>query len=170
MTEKTEKVSVLVRYKDFEKTFSGSAEDAWLFTSRFLGELLPSLEIARHLWLCPDLKTLAKDLEGLVAFSPEGVNLVLPKNKLTDTETLILWLTASYLGKELGVLDSNYLSKEELQLKLGKSSKITGTRLGELVKTELVEKNEDEKFKITSFGVFQTQKEILPKIRSKIGA
>jgi hypothetical protein len=55
-----------------------------------------------------------------------------------------------------------------LQAKLGKSSKITSTRLGELVKSDLATKTADEKFKITTFGITQMQKEILPKIKAKI--
>jgi predicted transcriptional regulator len=66
------------------------------------------------------------------------------------------------------MVNSDVLSKDELQLKLGKSGKITSTRLGELVKNGLVQKNSDEKFRMTTMGVAQTQKEIVPKIKSKM--
>ena len=170
MTKEPEKVSVHVKYKDIEKTFSGSGEETWLLVNRFFSELIPSFEIASHLWLSTDVEKLARDVEGIVAFSPEGPNLLLSKNRLTDNETLILWLIASYLGKKLGVLNNDALSKEELQSKLGKSGKITSTRLGELVKTDMVSKTVDDEFKITTFGIVQTQNEILPKIRVKKGA
>jgi len=61
-------------------------------------------------------------------------------------------------------------SKEELQFKLGKTGKITSTRLGELVKNEYAVKTADDRFKITTFGITQTQKEILPKVKAKTGA
>jgi hypothetical protein len=93
--------------------------------------------------------------------------LLVPKNKLTDNEALSLWLTTSYLAHKLN-MDSDALSKDELQIKLGKSSKITGTRLGELVKNGLMQKTSDEKFRMTTMGVVQTQKEIIPKIKSKM--
>jgi predicted transcriptional regulator len=70
----------------------------------------------------------------------------------------------------MSLMTSDTLSKDELQVKLGKSGKITSTRLGELVKNDLVMKTADEKFKITTFGVIQMQKEILPKINAKISA
>jgi hypothetical protein len=35
------------------------------------------------------------------------------------------------------------------------------------VKTDLVARTYDDKFKITTFGVVQAQKEILPKIKAK---
>jgi hypothetical protein len=91
-----------------------------------------------------------------------------PKNKLTDNEVLLVWLAAYYLGYKLGLVKSECLSKDELQMKLGKSGKITSTRLGELVKNEFVTKTADETFRITMFGLLQAQKEVLPRIKSKI--
>jgi hypothetical protein len=168
VTEKSERIEVQVKYKDIQKTFSGnSVENAWLLLEKFFHEFIPSFEIANKLWLDIDLAKLAKELEGVVAFSPEGSSLLLPKSKLTDNETLILWLLASYVGHKLGKLESDSLSKEELQAKLGKSGKITSTRLGELVKNDLVARTDEDKFKITTFGVVQLQKDILPKIEAK---
>ena len=171
MSEKSDRIVVQVKYKDVDETFSASSvEDAWLLLDKFFHETVPSFEIANKLWLNIDLASLAKDLKGVVAFSPEGSNLLLPKNKLTDNETLILWLVASYVGHKLGKMASDSLSKEELQAKLGKSGKITSTRLGELVKNEVVSKTDEEKFKITTFGLVQVQKDVLPKIKAKISA
>jgi hypothetical protein len=170
LTEKPEKVAVQIRYKDVEETFSATMEEAWLLISKFFNEFLPSFEIANKLWLSVDMQRLAKDVEGLIAFSREGSNLLVSKSKLTDNETLSLWLLASYVGHKLGLLESDALSKEELQAKLGKSGKITSTRLGELVKNDVVTKTADEKFRITTFGVAQMQKEILPKIKAKTNA
>jgi hypothetical protein len=167
LTEKPEKVAVQIRYKDVEETFSATMEEAWLLISKFFNEFLPSFEIANKLWLSVDMQRLAKDVEGLIAFSREGSNLLVSKSKLTDNETLLLWLLASYVGHKLGLLESDALSKEELQAKLGKSGKITSTRLGELVKNDVATKTTDEKFRITTFGVAQMQKEILSKIKAK---
>jgi hypothetical protein len=167
LTEKPAKVEVHIKYGDLEKTFSATPEETWLLLNEFFNEFLPSFEIANKLRLNVDLQQLTKDLEGLIAFSPEGPNLLVPKSKLTDNETLSLWLLASYLGHKLGLISSDALSKEELQAKLGKSGKITSTRLGELVKNDAVTKTADEKFRITTFGVVQMQKEALPKIKAK---
>jgi len=170
LTEKPEKVSVHLKYKDVEKTFSAPPEETWLLLSKFFNEFLPSFEIANKLLLSVDLQQLAKDCEGLIAFSQEGTNLLVSKSKLTDNETLLLWLLAGYLGHKLGMMASDAVSKEELQAKLGKSGKITSTRLGELVKSDLVAKTSDEKFTVTTFGVAQMQKDLLSKIRAKTGA
>ncbi len=170
MTENTEKVSVHLKYKDVEKTFSAPLEEAWLLLSKFFSELLPSFEVANKLLLSVDLQQLAKDCEGLIAFSEEGANLLVSKNRLTDNETLLMWLLVGYLGHKLGLMASDVVSKEELQAKLGKSGKITSTRLGELVKSDMVTKTADEKFRVTTFGVVQMQKEFLSKIKAKTNA
>jgi hypothetical protein len=170
LTEKPAKIAVNIKYKDVEKTFSATPEETWLLLNKFFNQFLPSFEIANKLRLNVDLQQLAKDCEGIIAFSPEGANLLVSKNKLTDNETLSLWLLASYLGHKLGMTDSDTLSKEELQAKLGKSGKITSTRLGELVKSDVVKKTGDEKFRIATFGVAQMQKETLPKIKAKTSA
>jgi predicted transcriptional regulator len=66
------------------------------------------------------------------------------------------------------LVGSDCVSKEELQAKLAKSGKITSTRLGELVKSDMVAKTADDKYRITTFGADQMQKDVLSKIRSKI--
>ena len=168
MSEKPEKIRVCLKYKELEQQFSAEPQEAWSLINQFFKDFIPSFEIAQKLWLNIDISQLAKDLAGLVAFSPEGANLLVPKSKLTDNEALLIWLSAQYLGYNLKVVNSDSLSKEELQTKLGKNSKITSTRLGELVKNEQVTKTQDDKFKITTFGIIQTQKEVIPKIKSKI--
>ena len=167
MTEKPSQVTVQVKYKNVEKTFQGTVEETWLLLNKFFSEFIPSFEVASKLLLSVDVQVLAKDCEGLIAFSLEGPNVLAPKNKLTDNETLALWLLASYIGHKLSLLESDALSKEELQAKLGKSGKITSTRLGELVKNDLVAKTDDEKFRITTFGVAQMQKDVIPRIKAK---
>lgn len=169
MTEKPEKITVKVNYKETEQTFQGTVEETWVILNKFFSQLIPSFEIAQKLLLGVDVQALAKDCEGLIAFSPEGPNILAPKNKLTDNETLALWLLSSYLGHKLNLLQTDALSKDELQARLGKSGKITSTRLGELVKNDMIVKNEDDAFKMTTFGVSQMQKDIIPKIKSKTG-
>jgi len=167
LTKKPENVEVSLKYKGVEKTFSAPLEETWLLLSKLFSEFLPSFEIANKLLLSVDLQQLVKDCEGLVAFSNEGTNLLMPKSRLTDNETLLLWLLAVYLGHKLGLIERHAMSKDELQVKLGKSSKITSTRLGELVKSDMIMKTREEKFSITTFGVTQMQKDLLQKIKLK---
>jgi len=163
-----DKITVQVKFGDVEKTFSGAPEDVWLSLNKFFGEFLPSFDIAKKLMLSVDLQRLVKDCEGLIGFSKEGANLLVSKDRLTDNETLLLWLLAGYVGFSLGLVGSDCVSKEELQAKLGKSGKIASTRLGELVKSDMVAKLADDKYRITTFGIVQMQKDIIPRIKTKM--
>jgi hypothetical protein len=167
---KPEKIQVQIKYKDVEQQFFAEPQEAWLLLNQFFKEMIPSFEIAQKLWLNVDLTQLAKDLNGIVAFSGDGTSLLVPKNKLTDNEALLVWLAAYHLGHKLGLVNGDCLSKDELQTKLGKSGKITSTRLGELVKNDFAAKTAEEKFRITAFGVMQVQKEVIPRIKTKMGA
>ena len=167
MTENP-KVNVQINYKDLKQQFTAEPQEAWLLLNKFFKELIPSFEIAQKLLLNIDLQQLAKDMQDIIAYSSDGINLLVPKNKLTDNETLSIWLTAQYLGHKIGLVKNDSLSKDELQTKLAKSAKITSTRLGELIKNDIVTKTPDEKYRITTFGVVQNQKEVIPKIKSKI--
>jgi hypothetical protein len=169
LNKENTKVQIQVSYEGVDNKIEGTVEETWLLLSKFFNEFIPSFEVARKLWLSVDVQKLAKDCEGLIAFSPEGSSILVPKNKLTDNETLTLLLLSSYLGCKLNLMESDSLSKEELQEKLGKTGKITSTRLGELVKMDWAIKTEDDKFRITSFGVTQMQKDVLPRIIAKIG-
>ena len=170
MSGKPEKIHIQIKYKDVAQEFSAEPQEAWLLINHFFKEFIPSFEIAQKLWLTIDLQQLARDLNGIVAYSSDGASLLAPKGKLTDNEALSIWLTTQYLGHKLGMLSSEVLSKDELQTKLGKSSKIVSTRLGELTKNGIVAKTADDKFRITTYGVVQTQKEVLPRVRTKIKA
>ena len=166
MTQKPN-VTVQVKIGDTTQTFQGTPEETWLLLNKLYSQFIPAFETAKNLTLNVDIQAVAQDCEGLIAFSPEGANVLASKSKMTDNETLALWLLASYMGNKLNLLGSDALTKEELQTRLGKSGKITSTRLGELVKADVVAKTEDDKFKITTFGVAQMQKEIIPRIKSK---
>jgi hypothetical protein len=168
LSEEKDKITVQVKFGNVEKTFSGAPEEVWLSLNKLFGEFLPSFDIAKKLVLSVDLENLVKECESLIAFSKEGTNLLVSKDKLTDNETLLLWLLANYVGFQLGFARSDSISKEELQAKLGKSGKITSTRLGELVKNGMIAKTTEDKYKITTFGVTQLQKEIIPKIKAKL--
>jgi len=163
-------VVVVVRFGGVEKTFTGSVEDVWLSLNKFFGEFIPSFSVAKRLVLSVDLEGLVKACEGLIAFSREGASFLVSKDRLTDNECLLLWLLAGYVGFGLGLVGSDCVGKEELQAKLGKSGKIVSTRLGELVKSDMVVKLADDKYRITTFGVVQMQKEVIPKIKAKVGS
>jgi len=169
LTSQENKITVHVKYKELEETFEGSLENVWLSVNKFFGDFLQGFEIAGKVVLKIDLQQLIKSCEGIIAFSQEGSNLLIPRNKLTDNETLVLWLLAAHLGFQLGTLKSGAMSKDELEAKLGKSAKIVSTRLSELVKSEIGARTAEDNYRITTFGIVQMQKEIIPRVRTKLG-
>jgi hypothetical protein len=136
--------------------------------NRFFSEIIPALKVTRKVLLTVDLEKLVDDCRNVIAVAPEGPNLLVSKQKLTDSETLALNLIAAYVSNRLGLLKKDALSKEELQKRLGKSAKITSTRLGELCREELATKTEEGNYKITTIGIKRLQEEVLPKIRERI--
>jgi hypothetical protein len=167
---KDQDVTVQIRYKDVQKAFSGKPEEVWLLTNRFFGEFLPSFEIASKLALSVNLEKLAKECEGIIGFASEGSYLLVQRNKLTDNETLSLLLLAAYVGCALGKTETDSISRDDLQTRLGKESKIVSTRLGELVKSEIAAKTAEDRYRITTFGLIQMQKDLLPRIRAKMNS
>jgi hypothetical protein len=161
-------ITVHVKYQDVEQTFTGNVNEVWVGVNRFFSEMIPAFEVARKAVLTVDLEKLVEDFKNIIAVTPEGPSLLVYKQKLTDSETLALHLLAVYIGNKLGLLGKDVLTKEELQAGLGKSAKITGTRLGELHREGLVAKTEEDHYKITTIGVKRLQEEVLPKIRAKI--
>jgi hypothetical protein len=163
-----DKVTVHIKYKDVEQTFAGNVNEVWTGVNRFFNEMIPALDIVGKVLITVDLEKLIKDCDGIIAVSPEGPTILVNKKVLTDSETLTLHLLAAYIGYKLGLFHNDALAKEELQASLGKSSKITSTRLGELCREGLAIKMEEGRYRVTTFGIRRLQKEILPRISVRL--
>lgn len=163
-----DKATVHVKYKDVEQTFTGNINEVWIGVNRFFSEMVPALDIVGKVLITVDLERLIKDCDGIIAVAPEGPTILVTKKILTDSETLSLQLLAGYIGYRLGLFHNDALAKEELQASLGKSSKITSTRLGELCRDGLAIKTEEGRYRATTFGIRQLQKEMLPKISARL--
>jgi len=164
----SEEITVFIKYRDVEQTFTGNVNDVWVSVNRFFSEMIPAFDIARKVTLTVDIAKLVEDFKDVIAIAPEGPELLIPKEKLTDNETLQLYLLATYVGYRLGKLTREIMTKEELAAKLRKNMKIIGTRLGELVKEGMVTKTEEGNYKITTIGIKRLQDETLPKFRAKL--
>ena len=165
MTKET--VTVHIKYQETEQTFTGDANQVWISINRFFTEMLPALHTVKKALLTVDLESLIDDCKNVIAVAPEGPVLLVSKQKLTDSETLALHLLAAYIGNKLGQT-KDVLTKEELQSELGKSAKITSTRVGELIREGLATKTEEGNYKITTLGIKRFQEEALPEIREKL--
>ena len=165
MTKET--VTVHIKYQETEQTFTGDANQVWISINRFFTEMIPALQTVKKALLTVDLESLIEDCKNIIAVAPEGPVTLVSKQKLTNSETLTLHLLAAYIGNKLGQ-SKDVLSKEELQAGLGKSAKITSTRVGELIREGLATKTEEGNYKITTLGIKRFQEEALPEIREKL--
>lgn len=160
MTESERKVTVNVKYSGLEQTFTGDVNDVWVSVNKFFGEMIPAFDVARRFTLTVDLAKLIDDLKDVIAIAPEGIELLIPKDKLTDSDVLQFYLLAAYVSFRLGKRSTETMTKEELQAKLGKNMKITATRLGELVKQGTAVKTQDSAFRIATIGIKKLQEEL----------
>ncbi|HDQ05307.1 MAG TPA: hypothetical protein ENN36_01115 [Candidatus Bathyarchaeota archaeon] len=165
MTEET--VTVHIKYMDTEQTFTGDVNHVWTSINRFFSEMIPALQTVKKALLTVDLEKLIEDCKNVIAVAPEGPVLLVPKQKLTDSETLTLHLIATHIGNKLG-LSKSFLTKEELQAALGKKPKITSTRLGELCREGYATKTDEGNYRITTLGIRRFQEETLPEIIEKV--
>ena len=166
MTKKSTIITVHIKYLETEQTFTGHPNQVWLFVNKFFSDMIPALQVVKSIFLTVDLNNLIKDCNKLIAVTPEGPVLLVSRKKLTDNETLKFHLVANFIANSLGY-SKNYLTKVELQTLLGKNSKITSTRLGELIREGFVKKTEDNHFMITTIGIKRFQKETIPEIRKR---
>jgi DNA-binding HxlR family transcriptional regulator len=164
--KKTEKVSVHVMFGDIEQTFVGNANDVWFLVNKFFSEIMPKFEILSNIMLTVDLQRLMEDCRDVVAITPEGIAVLVPKEQLTDNEALMLNLLAGYIAQKSGLAETGALTKEALQNSLGKSAKIISTRIGELTRKGHIIKM-DGNYKISTIGIKTLQNELLPKLRAK---
>ena len=167
--KKPEKVSVHVKFGDVEQTYVGNVNDVWFLVNKFFSENIPSFEILSRVMLTVDLQQLVEDCKEVVTITPEGIAVLVSKERLTDNEALMLHLLAGYVGQKLGVLETASLTKEALQDSLGKNAKIISTRIGELCRKGYVVKMNGD-YKISTIGVKTLQNELLPKLKTKTEA
>lgn len=161
-------ITVHIKYKDIEETFTGDIDKVWTSINRFFSQTIPLFDAAHNAILTVDLKQVIEASKGLMAVAKEGPIVLASKQKLTDNESLLLKLLAAYIGGKLSVLDKTWLSRDDLQGWLGKNRKITGTRLGELCREGLAVKTEEGHYQLSTLGVNRLMDEVLPQIRSKI--
>ena len=159
-------VTVHIKYLETEQTFTGDPNQVWTCVNKFFSEMVPALNTVQNVLLTVDLENLIETCKNVIAITPEGPVLLVSKQKLTDSETLLLHLLATYIGGKLGKT-KDFLTKTELQAGLAKNAKITSTRLSELTRDGYATKTEEGNYKITTLGIKHLQ-ELFPGIRKKL--
>ena len=166
---KEKKLDVQLKCGDFEARFSGSIDEVIRCFFKFLSEVYPTYETLSQITITVDMEALLRELKDIMAVTPEGVVLLKPPEGVTliDREMIGLHLIRVYVGKKLGLLDSDSLPMVDL-LKFtgGKSGAIAG-RLSEMVNEGLVERVGRGEYRTTTLGIKMIMDSVIQRFKGK---
>jgi len=160
------KVEMLLRYRGMEIKLSGTPNEVTKAFLDFMSKMLPAYEIVNRLVMTVDLDKLLRDLEGIVALTPEGVIVTTPRDNMGERETILLHLLKTNVGYQLGKLEEDAISLADILTQTGGKPSTTAARLSELVNQGWVERVGRGKYRITTFGVKSFQETVLPKLKT----
>ena len=155
---------VNVEYGDLKASFEGTPEEVFEAFIRFLTDALPSFSIVSKILITTDIAGLMDELEGIVKISSEG-QIVIENTNLSVYEGVCLTLTGAYVGCKLGVLDDSSLQPTQIGRMIGKAPKTVRNELPNLIRKGLVERVGKGRYMITSYGLLEVQRRIIPKIK-----
>lgn len=159
-------LELFVKYKGMEVKFAGKPEDVVRSFLDFMGKVLPAFELVSGLTLTVDLEKLLKSIKGLIAFTPEGPVVTVPRERLNgERDIIILHLIKAYAGCKTGRLEKDSLTTSEIMSLTGGKSGSVAARLSELTSLGWVERLGRGEYRITTLGVKAFLDEILPKIK-----
>ena len=161
-------LELFARYGDMELRFKGKPEDVVRSFLKFIQQVLPTYELASKLILTVNLEELLKNLEGVIAFTPEGPVVMISKERLSgERDAILLHLVKTYVGYKIGKLEKDTLATSEITSLTGGKSSSVGARLSELVSSGWVERVGRGEYRITTLGIRNFVDEVLPKILSE---
>jgi len=160
-------IDVSVEIGDKKAKFSGPVDEVIRSLLKFLMEIYPTIEIAHKLTLSIDLEEIAKKLEGIIAFSEDGINLLVPKEQLSIEELIVIYLLAQHIGYELGKSNAPSLSMTTLMSLTGSSAGTVAGRLSELVNRRSAERVSRGEYRITTMGIREYLEVISRKLKEE---
>lgn len=162
-------MEVFIRFGDSEARFSGTVDEVTSSILAFLGKVYPAYKVVSRLTLTADLEQLLKALEGIIAVTPEGLVILIPRERITDRDAIILHLVKTYIGYQLKKIERPSLSIAELiSLMGGKPGAVAG-RLSELTDEGWVMRVGRGEYRITTLGIKLFLEGVLPKLKPLTG-
>jgi hypothetical protein len=162
------KIEVFVKYQSMEVKFSGTINEVTRSFLDFMSKILPSYALVSHLTMTVDLESLLKDLEGIVAITPEGLILTVPREKIGEREVILLNLVKMSVAYQLSKSDKDSFSIADLLKATGGKPSSTAARLSELVDLGWVDRVGRGEYRITTYGLKSFIETVLPKLKSSI--
>ena len=150
------KVSITITLGELRVEFSGRAEVVAAQVDEFLHKQIPTIDLARRIYLNYSTKDLVEKLEGVIKITPEGPRIWFEGGKLSDKEKVALQLVAAKIGHQTAKSPSESLLVSEIQQSTSLNPKSVSSRLSELVKGGLVERVQTDqgiKYRITTQGI-----------------
>ena len=161
-----DELQLSIKYKDMEVRFTGSPGDVMRSFLKFMSKVLPAFDLASELTLTVDLEHLLKSVTGIVAFTPEGPVITLPRDKMGgERNAIILHLLKAYIGYKTGRVDRDSLSTAEILSLTGGKAGTVAARLSELTSLGWVERIGRGEYRITTLGINAFIQDILPRIK-----
>jgi len=160
-----ETLEVYVKYKDMELKFKGSPNEVIRSFLKFIQHVLPAYDLASRLVLKVELEDLLKGVEGIIAYTSEGLVVTVPKDKIGgERDAILLQLVKAYIGYMTGRTEKDTLATSEIVSLTGGKSRSVGARLSELTSSGWVERVGRGEYRITTLGLKGFMDEVLPKI------
>ncbi|MEM1994955.1 MAG: hypothetical protein QXW32_05740 [Nitrososphaerales archaeon] len=149
-------INVAISFGDVKVEFSGRAEVVAAQVDEFLHKQIPTIDLARRIYLSYSTKELVEKFERLIKITPEGPRVWVEGGKLSDKERVALQLVAVKIGYQTAKSQVDSLLVSEIQSATGLNPKSVSSRLSELVKGGFVERVQTEqgiKYRITTQGI-----------------
>lgn len=167
LSQEQVKLNVVVTYGQVKAEFGGSPEAVLIAINSFLKENIPELNLAKLISVNYPTYELINMYRDVIKITPEGPRVWSGEYKFSDKDIVALQLIAARIGFETGNLDRSSLTLSEIQSSTGLKSKSISSRLSEITKPGLVEKETSEqgvKYKITTQGIYWLNNIISKKI------
>ena len=163
------KVEVVVKYQGMEVKFSGTANEVTRAFLEFMGKILPSYEIVSRLTITVDLEKFLKNLEGIIAITPEGLIITVSREQVGEREAILLQLIKTSVGYQLGKTEKDSISVADILTLTGGKPSSTAARLSELVDLGWVDRIGRGEYRVTTYGTKSFIETVLPKLKEITG-
>ena len=157
-TNKDIPLIVSVAFGEVKTEFSGSPEAVLYSVNSFLAKTIPKLTLAQKLTVNFSLADLVDRFQEFIRITPEGPRVWNTERKYSDKEIVALQLVAQRIAAETGSGSPRSVSLAVLQETTALNPKSLSSRLSELSKSGLVERETAEdgsgtNFRITTLGI-----------------
>lgn len=160
------RMELTAKYGEMEVRFTGSPEEVIRGLLGFLSQIVPAFELVSGLTLTMDLEDLLRRVKGVIAFAEEGPVVLVPRERLSERDALVLQLVKAYVSYRVGKTDRDSLSMAELLTLTGTKPGTAAARLSEVVSLGHIERIGRGEYRITTLGVKSFIEEVLPRLKN----